>query len=771
MFIHNLKQILRSLKNKRLYSFLNISGFAIGFAVVLLITLFIHNEITVDHSFNEHHRIYRLISSEGNNSFIKFEAAQELMYKYPEVEAATPVQYATGYSFTVGCEGNYATLEDLVSTDNRFFTIFNLKLVEGFSSEPFSEKNSAVISQNMAGLLFGETNPLGKTIDIGGFIKVRITGIVQNFPPNSSFFSEIYINIEDEKLRIMQSVDNEVFWNPAYIYLKLKSGNSKALLAEKLSQPGNVLSSHKGNFWLQPLDDIYFDKGIKNNYNRLANTSMIYLFMAIAALILLLSIANHVNFSISLQFSRLRETGIKKFFGAGVYQLANFHLTENLISVLLSFIIATIIVMEVLPLADRLFERSLDILNLTRYPVNLFILTVILAVTILTSIVPLYLVGKFDIQKFMSGLIIKPKGGTINNILSVFQATVSIILIVSFITIYKQLSYAKHADIGFNKENLLRIKLPNNFERGDIVKQELGKLSFVKSSSLSLGVPGMINSRAGSGEEENQFWFNCIEVDEDFLGTFGLNLIAGRNFHEGDEGKSCIINQTAFKKYGWEDIENKKFKNYGLQVVGVMNDFNVSSLHNQIEPAVLIFKNRFKNTLTLRLEPGNVGQQIEQMKDTWNRIMPDYMFDYVFYNDYFNSLYKKEERLSIAVSIFSVLALLITLMGMTGLIFQTCLARSKEIGIRKINGAKVSEIMVILNRDLIKWVVIAYIIAVPVSYFAMQKWLQNFAYRTELNWWIFALAGILAIGISVLTVSFQSWRSATRNPVESLRYE
>jgi putative ABC transport system permease protein len=771
MFILNVKLILRSLKHNRLYSFLNISGFAIGFAVVLLITLFVYNEITVDHNFNEHQKIYRLISSEENNSFIKFEAAQELMEKYPEIESATPVQYATNYSFTVGCEGNYTTLEDLIVTNNRFFTIFNLKLVEGFSSEPFSEKNSAVISQNMAGLLFGETNPLGKTIDIGGTKRVRITGIVENFPLNTSFFSEIYVNIEDEKLRYIQSVDNGILYYPAYIYLKLKSGNNKTLLEKKLSQSEKVLSSQKGNFWLQPLDDIYFSKSIKNNFNRIANTSMIYLFAAIAVLILLLSITNHVNFSISRQFSRLRETGIKKSFGAGVYQLAYFHLAENLISVSFSFIISAAIVMEILPLADRLFERSLDILNLTRYPVNLFILTVILLVTILTSIVPLYMVGKFDIQKFMSGLIIKPKGGSINNILSVFQATVSIILIVSFITIYKQLSFAKHADIGFEKENLLRIKLPNDFERGDMIKQEFEKLSFVKSSTLSLGVPGMINSRAGSGEEENQFLLNCIEVDEDFLGTFGINLISGRNFHEGDEGKSCIINQTAFKKYGWEDIGNKKFKNYGLQVVGVMNDFNVSSLHNRIEPAVLIFKNRFKNTLSLRLEPGNVGQQIEQMKDSWNRLMPDNMFDFVFYSEYFNSLYQKEERLAIAVSIFSILALVITLMGMTGLIFQTCLARSKEIGIRKINGANITEIMVILNRDLIKWVVIAYIIAVPVSYLAMQKWLQNFAYRTELRWWIFALAGLIALGIALLTVSWQSWRAATRNPVEALRYE
>jgi len=687
------------------------------------------------------------------------------------VEIATPVQYLTGYSFSVSCEGSFAPLQDIISTDNRFFSLFNLKLVEGFSSDPFAEKNSAVISRNLAGLLFSETSPLGKTIDIGGFIKVRITGVVENLPENTSFFSEIYVNIEDETLRIIQSGDNGVLWNPAYIYLKLNSGINKSLLDQKLSGSENPLSSQKGSFWLESLTHIYFDKNIKNNSNRLANTSMLYLFTAIALLILLLSIANHVNFSISLQFSRLRETGIRKSFGAGISQLTCFHLTENFISVLFSFIISTVIVIEVLPLASRLFERDLDVLNLTRYPLYLLILAIILTVTILTSIVPLYLVRKFDIYRFMSGLIIRPKGGSINNILSVFQAAVSIILIICFITIDKQLSYAKHADTGFDKENLLRIMLPGNFERGDIVKQELGRFPFVKASTLSLGVPGMINSRMGSGEEDNQFWFNCIEVDEDFVSTFGLEILSGRNFRQGDADTLCIINQAAFKKYGWENIDNKKFKNLGSTVIGVVKDFHVSSLHNEIEPAVILLKNRFRNTLTLRLSPGNIGQQIMQLKDAWVKIMPDYMFDYIFYDEFFNSLYQKEERQGTALSIFSVLALLITLMGMIGMIFQTNLARSKEIGIRKINGASVSEIMVLLNSDLVKRMFIAFIIAVPLSYYIMHKWLQNFAYKTELNWWIFLLAGILAFGIALLTVSFQSYSCAVKNPADSLRHE
>jgi putative ABC transport system permease protein len=319
---------------------------------------------------------------------------------------------------------------------------------------------------------------------------------------------------------------------------------------------------------------------------------------------------------------------------------------------------------------------------------------------------------------------------------------------------------------------LLRINLPGDFQNGDLVKQELSKFSFIKSSTLSLGVPGMINSRSGSGENDNQFWLNCMEVDEDFIGTFGLELLDGRNFRQGDIEKTCIINQAAFNKFGWENIEGKEFKNYGgLTVIGVVNDFNVSSLHNAIEPAALILKNRFMNTLTLRMEPGNISQQLAQLKNAWEPIMPDYMFDYVFYDEFFNSLYQKEERLGQTITIFSILAFIITLMGITGLIYQVCLSRTKEIGVRKVNGAKISEVMVMLNKDFVKWVVIAFVIATPVAWYTMNKWLQNFAYKTSLSWWVFALAGALALGIALLTVSWQSWRAATRNPVEALRYE
>jgi putative ABC transport system permease protein len=772
MIIQNLKLILRGLKNNKVYSLLNIGGFAIGFAVLLTITLFIYNEITVDHTINGHERIYRIISSEKKDCNLNLKIAQQIGKDYPEVESVVPVQYITGWNLNISCEGNFAKVKDLIATDNQFFKLFNIKLIEGFSSEPFSESYSAVLTQRLARILFGDKSALGKSINISGFRDVRITGVIDNFPSNCSIYSDLFINFEDEKNRIIQSANNAVIWYPGNIYIKLKQDNDPQIFENKIDQIYNSPAGVKDKLLLQPLTRIYFEKGIANNPNRTANTSMIYLFSAIAFLILLLSVSNHVNFTLSLQYTRLRETGIKKTHGADFRHLALFHLTENTFNTLLAFTISVFITIQILPFASGLFERNLDFNNVYRYPVWLVTCLVIIMVIIITSIAPVYMSAKFDILKFLNADIFKKSGGGINNVLSIFQATVSIVLISCFITIYKQLTFAKQADLGFNKDHLIRIVLPSDFKKGDMVKQEFGKLPFIESSALSMGVPGLINSRVGSGEEGNPFWLDCLEVDEDFLKTFSVKLLVGREFHKGVDEKVCILNQTALKKYGWTDIEDKEFRNYGgLKVIGVVNDFSVSSMHSERTPVALVFKNRYMNALSLRLKAGNVEKQISLLKETWNSILPEYLFDYSFYDEYFDSLYKKEEREGLAVTIFSFLALVITLMGITGLTFQNCLSRSKEIGIRKINGARITDIMVMLNKAFINRIIIAFIIATPIAWLAMHKWLQSFAYRTELNWWIFALAGIATFGIVILTVSLQSWRTATRNPVEALRYE
>ena len=350
-----------------------------------------------------------------------------------------------------------------------------------------------------------------------------------------------------------------------------------------------------------------------------------------------------------------------------------------------------------------------------------------------------------------------------------FQFTVSIALIACVLIIFKQLQYVKHSDLGFNRELLLKFNLPFSINNPESFKQEIEKLPFVRSSTLSHGCPGYIRSSS-----ENTFKKNNIYVGDNYLKTMGIELLEGREFLKSDLNKVCFINEEAKRKYEFSDIKAKKVK-YGedtYEVAGVVKNFNTESLHSAITPLLLIYSTDIKlDNLSVRLTAGNTSQYLTQMKQVWQKFCPNEPFEFTFYDQLFQAMYAKEENLSISITFFSIIAIALTCMGILGQIIMICYKRTKEIGIRKVNGARVTEILALLNKDFLKWVAIAFVIATPIAYYAMNKWLQNFAYRTELSWWVFTLAGAAAMLIALATVSWQSWRAASRNPVESLRSE
>ncbi|MFV0268152.1 MAG: ABC transporter permease, partial [Draconibacterium sp.] len=399
----------------------------------------------------------------------------------------------------------------------------------------------------------------------------------------------------------------------------------------------------------------------------------------------------------------------------------------------------------------------------------------IAGIILLNSLAPLYVLSRFNITDFLLGGRKRNGKQLAKQAMLTFQLTVSIALIAVVMLIFKQLQYVKHYDLGFTDEHLVRIELPFLFERPEVLKNEVTKLPFVAGSTLSNGYPGHINMSMGSGVEGDEFMVNCVYVSHDFLETFGVQLLNGRNFLAGDKNQACMMNEAARKRFGWETIQDKKYNNGrdgGYNVVGEVNNFHVESLHSGMTPVALIYEpERGFNTLSLRLASGNVGQQMDQVRNVWKNMLPDDPMEFTFYDSQFQAMYAKEDKLAKSITFFSLIAIVLTCMGILGQIFLISLNRTKEIGIRKVNGAKISEILTMLNKDFVKWVAIAFVIATPIAWYAMNKWLENFAYKTTLSWWIFALAGVLALGIALLTVSWQSWRAATRNPVEALRYE
>lgn len=429
-----------------------------------------------------------------------------------------------------------------------------------------------------------------------------------------------------------------------------------------------------------------------------------------------------------------------------------------------------------LPYSEKLFGKAMYINWSDLLAVAPVFLIVVCVVVLVNSLAPIYILSRFNIIESLSGF----KGNTSKKqiwkkILLTFQLTVSIALIAVVIIIFRQLHFVKHSDSGFDRELLLRINIPYRFQQTDALRKELDNLAFVTGTSLSSGCPGMINHRMDSDFEGKSLTFNCIYVGDNYLNTMEMELLEGRDFLDGDLNKSCLINEEAFKQYGWDSIEGKRYNNGqegGFEIVGKIKDFKFESYHNTVEPLVLLYSGiDYWNVLSVRLAPGNTGQQLDQISKIWKSISPFEPFSYIFYDDFFQSFYEKEEKLASSITFFALIAITLTCMGILGQIFMICLGKVKEIGIRKINGATISEVLLMLNSNFIFWFLIAFIIASPVALYIGNRWLRNFAYQTSLNWWIFILAGLMALIIILLTVSWQSWRAATRNPVEALRYE
>ena len=764
MKTQNIKLTFRNLVRNKLYSTLSIGGFAVGFAVCIVIALYTYNEFTINHCYPEYKQIVRLIDDEKNNCDLDYDLNALLKEKYPEIKDACPLEFMGGMDISAKTPTHFTKFQGIVSTTNDFFNLFPVDVTKRLGNHPFDGNESVIITESLAKSLFPNEDPLGKPVVIYNFITATITAVIKDFPAGSGIQASLLLNAANQRFRFTQASNNGKRFNPTNHFLLLRPGTDIGSFTAKLNQSVNGFQADLKKVRLQKLTDIYFSPGINGSHFYTGNKTLVLIFIFIGLVILILSVINYLNFNVSMQYAKLKEVGIKKINGASFGHLLNSYLFEVSVNILLSVGISLIIATIFLPVANTLLDRQLEITMLFN-PMLVMVFSGIILITILVnSFTPLYFLSRFDIRNFLSGS--KSNTGKQNgkNMLTVFQFAASITLLVVVLTLSKQILYVKHADLGFNQELLVRLNLPMKFNQQETFKQKINQLTFCQGVSLSRGVPGYINMTMGSNYKENNFYLECLYVDADFLTTMGIKLKDGRPFLSGEMGKACFMNEVAIEKFGWQDIDNKKFDNGsdgGYQVVGVTENFHTASLHSGIQPLCLIYAGnnliRDFSQVSIRLTPGNIGEQMKALEKVWKSFIPDEPMDYSFYDDYFNSLYKSEERLGKAIGLFAIVAFILTCMGILGQIFQTCIDRTKEIGIRKVNGARISEVMAMLNRDFVKWVAIAFLIATPIAYYAMNKWLESFAYKTDLSWWIFALSGVLALGFALLTVSWQSW--------------
>jgi putative ABC transport system permease protein len=760
----SLKFYFRSLFKNKMFSAITIGSFAVSLAIIVILSSFLVSEFSYDRHIKDAYRIYRVKAS-LNMPYVPEQARQLLLSRVPEIESAT--NFMTGGTEPVVFEGQNYNVK-VINTDEGFFSVFPVKFITGKPEGIFNDKKHVVITSGLAKKIFGSQDPTGKILNISHKEDVTIEAIIEDFSEKTTLSGELICST-DLRIRYSQSCWNA---NCTYFYqtlIKLRPGVQATAVNSKLGKViPKINDDDKNEYSLLSYKNIYFDTSMNHDDLPHTNIKLLKLLFWLTIILLLMAVFNYVNLSVAQNTGRFKEFGVKQVLGAREGVLFRHFIGEAFYTTFIAAIIALVIAGMIKPLFTELLGKEFKITDLFSSPFLIAGCFISLAlIALFSGFYPALVALKTRPKDLLQRRIIKKEMALdIRRSLNVLQFAATIAIIVSLIVITRQIKYVKTTDFGFSTEQLIKIDLHwKAKDKADILKNEFNSIPGVKCSCYSFGNPGNIwtyNQGPNTGK------VSMIESDKSFAETFGLSVIEGRNFFPGEKDSVCLINKTAMKQEEWTNIEGKQL--FGFNVVGVLDDFHYQDLYNKIG-ALMIANGKDVSCFTVRLVPGNTTQTLEKIKETYRKVLPEYDYSFSFYDEFLDSMYKQEEKRAESVKIISIIAILISCIGLMGLVEFATRYRIKEIGIRKVNGAKVAELLIMLNRDFTKWLVIAFILATPVAWYIMNRWLQSFAYKTELSWWIFALAGLLTLGIALLTVSWQSWRAASRNPVEALRYE
>ncbi len=796
-----LKTAFRNLLKNKLFSVINISGLAIGIASFVIIALYIGFEYSYDRFYKNSENIYRVYMDYKEGDHFEQGDAQAynqsgptLKNEFSEITDFVRLHQLKGSS--IEAENSTFEITNGFLADPSWFNIFNYPLIKGDPGKVLNEPNTVVLSQKTATTIFGMTDPIGKIITIyrGGLKTIlTVTGILKDIPENTYLKTNFLVSFQT--IKNWQIDRPELNWsnNNFFTFILVDKNANIEDLGKKITELKTPLKDERHN--IEPLTSLHLfsDKPFEAETN--GSIVQIRFLFAIALIILLLSWLNYINLTNAKSLERAKEVGVRKVAGARKSQLISQFLIESLLLNLLALIIAAGIVAVLLPYFISFTGKSLSLGLSYGKPMLLFAGIGILGI-LLSGAYPAFALSGFKPVRILKGKIrSNSKKTSFANTFVVVQFLLAIILLVGSITIFKQMSFVSGQPLGVDINQVVSIKSimldeKDNYGKAfETLKGELKKLPSVESVAIAGSYPGSDNTgyfmgiTYPDGTNDGQTkWYNA-EIDEDYIHVMGIKVLAGRVFSSSDETNKnkVIINETAARKMGFnfpEDAVDQliKFWDQSWIIAGVMKDYHSLSLKYNIEPLVLMYnKNNASNGVLVKLNNrtslSRVDNAISQIKSEWQQIFPKSGFQYNFVDEKFTSLYDSDRKFGKAFSFFTFLAIFIASLGLFGLTFYNCNERIKEIGIRKVNGAKISEVITMLNLDFVKWVAIAFVIATPIAWYAMNKWLENFAYKTDLSWWIFALAGLLALGIALLTVSWQSWKAATRNPVDALRYE
>ena len=775
-----LKKVSRLVKRNPTYTAINYIGLVVGFGCVVFIAFWIKNELSYDKFHQNADNIYRV-----HRYFYDANGTENLHLQYvaPPISPLLKDEFAEIENITrVSHTDMLFVLNDKsVNEQNVCFAepdITKIFTFEGISTETLlDEPFTAIISENIAKKYFKGESSVGNTLETvdpnGKKYALKIIGTYKNWKETSHFRPEIIISfstfenfVSPKALADWSSNNFETF-----VLMPHPPQNMDARL-------DNFIDNHlnNGTRWtkirMERLSDIHF--------NWYGNRSNIYVLMSVALLILLLGSINYINLNTAVYSQRLKEIRIKKIIGSSGRRIISGLMAESVVFCFVSMLTALLIVALLIPDANKMFNSNLNF-SIRQNP---GLVAGFIALTIIIGLLSGAYPAKISVTDVARTQ--KKQKRLFQNVLLTFQFFVSIALIMSFLTVNKQLNYIQDKDIGLDKENVVTFSTtPQLREKLNVFRQELLKNPNIIDVSASKRVPSQRLADSQGAKIVNNgkmeplgFRVANVRADKHFLSTYKIKLLAGNVAKDEDNGEQeYLINRSAAEQIGWDtpDAAVGQFMEYGGtkgKIVGVVENFHYESLHRAVFPIIIYNDLGSYNKVSVRVNPTNLPQTLAFIEKEWQNFNASGSpFFYRFVDDRFNSLYQSEIYTKTIFSCFMILAILIAVLGLIGLSLFAMERRTKEIGIRKVNGAKISEVMTMLNRDFVKWVAIAFVIATPIAWYAMHKWLENFAYKTNLSWWIFALAGVLALGIALLTVSWQSWKAATRNPVEALRYE
>ena len=802
MLKNYLKITIRSLTKNKLFSIVNILGLTIGITCFILIGLFVLDELTYDSFNTKTDRIFRLNShyKVGDNKFnlanSPMPLANALASEYPEIEKTARVLPAN--NIYVKKENNYIKEERFFYADSSLFDIFTINFIRGNPKTALVQPNSVVITTKTAEKYFSSENPVGKRITLSNGMEFLITGVVKPVPGNSHFEFDFIASLNS----LPESSKANWFGQFVHTYILTNKGVTAEELNKKIysvaeKHLGPIIKSafgvsykeflNNGNdfsFNFVPLRDIHLYSKVFNELKEAGNIDTVYLFSTIAIFILIIACINFINLATAKSTKRANEIGVRKVLGSNKIQLIKQFLTESILLSFIAVIISVMLVELVLPYFNNLTDKELS-LNLSG---NVFIIPGLifftLALGIAAGLYPSLLLASFKpVLILKSKAAMRSKKGGLRKSLVIFQFATSIILFVGTFLIYNQMQYIKNKNLGFNKDHVLVIKNINDlgtkqFTFADAIKENVNVLD----ASLSFGLPDYnltanIYQKKG---ENNPYTLVTLPVDYDYLSTYKLKMKEGRYFSKNisTDTLSIIINEAAVKKLNFKDpLNSELLTSLGnnastLKIIGVVKDFHLQTLKDEIRPAALILLNTPEaNFLSVKISSNNIEKTIEYLSDKWKEFGQIKPMEYSFFDDNFNELYQSEIQSEKVFSIFAVLAIIIACLGLFGLTAFTAEQRKKEIGIRKVLGATVTNIVAMLSKEFLLLVVVANVIAWPVSYYLMNKWLEDFAYKTEMNIGIFLFSGLAVLIIALITISFQAINAAISNPVNSIRYE